>query len=302
MSKMFTVWAIGLFFMGVAYAQQQPNFLFFEQNMSLYNPAFTGIQGSFVGLGYRAAWAGIEDAPRATSLIYNNQEKNKASWGFSYLSDQVYVENQGSVGVDYSYRLQLSEITNLRLGIKAGAVFNNIDLGRLNRITQESNESLGNVNNYLNPAIGVGAYLNSEKYFVGLSVPNFLNSKRFKEDNGIATTATDKPHFYGAAGLNLRVNSSLVLRPMMLYRMVSASPNQITALAQIVLKEKVTFGAGLSNNDYVSAMLLFSGMKNIDFGYGYEMGQRTSAAALRANTHELTLRYKFGTAVKANEQ
>jgi hypothetical protein len=76
------------------------------------------------------------------------------------------VENQRSVGVDYSYRSQLSEIINLRLGIKAGAVFNNIDLGRLNRISQKSNESFGNVNNYLNLAIGVGVYLNSEKYFV----------------------------------------------------------------------------------------------------------------------------------------
>jgi len=50
----------------------------------------------------------------------------------------------------------------------------------------------------------------------------------------------------------------------------------------------------VSNNDYVSAMLLFKGMQRLDFGYGYEMGQRTSATALRANTHELILRYKFG--------
>ena len=61
-------------------AQQQPNFLFFEQNMGIYNPAFTGSEGAFVGLGYRAAWSGIEDAPRATSLVYNTNEKNRASW------------------------------------------------------------------------------------------------------------------------------------------------------------------------------------------------------------------------------
>ena len=27
------------------HAQQQPNFLFFEQNMGLYNPAATGLKG-----------------------------------------------------------------------------------------------------------------------------------------------------------------------------------------------------------------------------------------------------------------
>ena len=39
--------------LGNSYAQQQPNFLFFEQNMSLYNPAATGAQNAFnVPLGY----------------------------------------------------------------------------------------------------------------------------------------------------------------------------------------------------------------------------------------------------------
>jgi len=188
----------------------------------------------------------------------------------------------------------LSENTKLFLGIKAGGIFNNIDLNKLNRITQESNESLGNIDNYMNPAIGVGAFIQSKKFFAGISVPNFLNSKRFKESNGIATTATDKPHFYGTAGLSIPLGTNILLRPMMLYRVVSDAPNQITALGQIELKEQLSIGVGVSNNDYVSAMLLFKGMQRLDFGYGYEMGQRTSATALRANTHELILRYKFG--------
>ena len=41
-------------------------------------------------------------------------------------------------------------------------------------------------------------------------------------------------------------------------------------------------------------MLAFKGMKLFDFGYGYEMGQRTSSTALRANTHEIFMRFKFG--------
>lgn len=56
----------------------------------------------------------------------------------------------------------------------------------------------------------------------------------------------------------------------------------------------------MSNNDYISAMLLFKGMQRLGFGYGYEMGQRTSSTALRANTHELILRYKFGALVEKN--
>ena len=34
-------------------------------------------------------------------------------------------------------------------------------------------------------------------------------------------------------------------------------------------------------------------MNPLDLGFGYEIGQRTSATALRANTSEMMLRYRF---------
>jgi type IX secretion system PorP/SprF family membrane protein len=275
-----------------AKAQQQPNFLFFEQNMSLFNPAYTGSEGSLAGLQYRSAWSGIEDAPRAASFIYHTKEKNKASWGVSYLSDRVYIENQGIVAVDYSYKLTLGGNTNLYLGIKAGAVYNNLDTQGLDRITQESNANLNSIQNYMNPLVGVGLLLKGEKYFIGLSTPNVLNSKRYKEAEGLATTATDKPHLYTTAGYHLKLNNTITLSPSMLYRMVADAPNQLTAIAKLTLKEKLSLGVGVSNNDYISTMIQVK-MNQIDLGFGYEIGQRTSATALRANNSELMLRYRF---------
>ena len=275
-----------------AKAQQQPNFLFFEQNMSLFNPAYTGSEGSLAGLQYRSAWSGIEDAPRAASFIYHTKEKNKASWGVSYLSDRVYVENQGIVAVDYSYKLTLGANTNLYLGIKAGVVYNNLDTQGLDRITQESNANLNSIQNYMNPLVGIGLLLKGEKYFIGLSTPNMLNSKRYKEAEGLATTATDKPHLYTTAGFHLKLNNTITLSPSMLYRMVADAPNQLTAIAKLTLKEKLSLGVGMSNNDYISTMIQVK-INQMDLGFGYEIGQRTSATALRANTSELMLRYRF---------
>ena len=273
-------------------AQQQPNFLFFEQNMSLFNPAYTGSEGSLAGLQYRSAWSGIEDAPRAASLIYHTKEKNKASWGISYLTDRVYIENQGIVAVDYSYKLTLGGNTNFFLGIKAGVVYNNLDAAGLDRITQESNANLNSIQNYMNPLVGVGLLLKGEKYFIGLSTPNMLNSKRYKEAEGISTTATDKPHLYSTAGFHLKLNNTITLSPSMLYRMVADAPNQLTAIAKLTLKERLSLGVGVSNNDYISTMLQVK-MNQIDLGFGYEIGQRTSSTALRANTSEIMLRYRF---------
>tara|TARA_B110000503_G_scaffold86371_1_gene131487 strand:- start:139 stop:288 length:150 start_codon:yes stop_codon:yes gene_type:complete len=49
------------------------------------------------------------------------------------------------VAVDYSYKLTLGSNTNLYLGIKAGAVYNNLDATGLDRITQESNANLNSI-------------------------------------------------------------------------------------------------------------------------------------------------------------
>ena len=69
-------------------------------------------------------------------------------------------------------------------------------------------------------------------------------------------------------------------------------PNQLTAITKLTLKDKISVGICVSNNYYVSTMIQVR-MNQIDLGFGYEIGQRTSATALRANTSEMMLRYRF---------
>lgn len=275
------------------YAQQQPNYLFYQQNMSVINPAFSGSEGQFLSMNYSSSWVGVSEAPRSATLVYNTDIRNNASWGFSYLTDKVYVENQGIVSVDYSYRVQLSETTNLHLGLKGGALYNALDLNALNRITNEPNPALSGIENYMNPLLGVGAYIKGEKAYFGISAPNVLNTKRYKEVNGIAITATDRPHFYMSGGLNLQLSDQIGFEPSVFYRFVSGAPNLVTAFANFNFNDQVKVGTGLSNNHYISALILFTGLERMDIGYGYEMGQRTSSVALRANSHELVIKYKL---------
>lgn len=274
--------------------QQQPNFLFYLQNMSAINPAYTGTQGQFIGLNYRSAWQGIDDAPRSAVLAYNTAERNKTAWGFSYFTDRVYVENQGSFAFDYSYNVGLSAETNLHLGLKGGILYNNINLDKLNRITNEANPALDGFNNYAQPMVGIGALLNYKQFFFAASVPNLLNTERFKELNGFAAMATDRPHYYFVTGFNLPITSNLEVIPNLLYRVVGAAPNLLTAIIQATYLKKYTIGLGLSNNDYISGLVMLQTNNNFSFGYGYEMAGSQNDLALRANTHEIIVKYNFG--------
>ena len=103
----------------------------------------------------------------------------------------------------------------------------------------------------------------------------------------------EKPHLYMSGGASIGVIRALSLWPTLLYRMVADAPNQITALAKLDYNEKIEMGLGVSNNDYISALVFLKGASNLDLGIGYEFGQRTSSTALRENTMEFVLRYRF---------
>ena len=98
----------------------------------------------------------------------------------------------------------------------------------------------------------VGAFLKNKNSFLGISVPNILNSKRFKEEQGVQATATDNPNIYFTGGTSIGLAAGLSLRPALLYRMVADAPNQLSVLAKVDYNEKIELGVGMSNNDYIS--------------------------------------------------
>ena len=66
-------------------------------NMAVYNPAFTGANGSFVYLNSRSQWSGIEDAPKTNYLIYHFPKSEKVALGFTAQNDRGHYHRQGLI-------------------------------------------------------------------------------------------------------------------------------------------------------------------------------------------------------------
>jgi type IX secretion system PorP/SprF family membrane protein len=113
----------------IGFSQEQPTMLFFTENAPFYNPAFTGTYGQVATVNNRTQWAGVTDAPVLQSFSYQRDFKNRAAWGVSFQNDKVFIEKQGVLAVDYNYKLDLSENSQLYLGLKGGAYFKSIDKG-----------------------------------------------------------------------------------------------------------------------------------------------------------------------------
>ncbi len=275
------------------FGQQQPYYLFFEQNMSIVNPAAVGKDGSLIGLNYKTSMIGIEGGPRLQSLVYHSSAKKNIFWGLSVQNEKVNVESHGTITLDFSYQLQVSENSYLNLGLKAGMFSNSIDVNSINRITQTNNPSLNLVQNYSNPIVGIGAYLKADNYYFALSINNLLDTTRYKEENGIESQAIDSGQIFTSVGFDININSQISLSPSLMYSISKNIDNQLMILSYVNIGNNYSFGMGVSGNKNTNFQLLFRGFENLDFGAGYDM--RSKNSPLNANNFELFIRYKLNT-------
>tara|TARA_B100001996_G_scaffold163102_1_gene124365 strand:+ start:257 stop:1090 length:834 start_codon:yes stop_codon:yes gene_type:complete len=265
--------------------------------MSLINPASTGIEGQMIGVNYKTSMMGIENGPKVQSLIYHSDENKNASWGISVQNEKVNIESYGIASFDYSYRIQISPNTKINFGLKGGVFFNSIDINSIERVTQENNSSLKIVNNYWNPILGMGLFLKGNNYYLGISINNLLKSNRYQEENGIVSQAIDKGQLYISSGIDIKLTDILTLRPSLIYSFVKNLDNQLTAITNLEINDKISVGLGVSNNYYTNYQILFKGFKNFELGFGYEsrnsINSQNVTSALKANNTELLLRYRI---------
>ena len=288
MKNTFIIFLLG--FCGWAFGQEA-HILFNRMNMGVYNPAFTGTNGAFISLNSRNQWSGIDYAPRTNYLIYQLPQKEKVRIGFTAQNDRVFIENKTHFTIDYNYQLQLTEEQFIYLGLKGGGFYNNIDVDRLERLYTTYNPALEPVKSYFTPILGLGVQYQAPNYFIGVGVPSLFNNKRFQDNSGWETTATDVAYFYFSGGSTFPIGESLTLEPVLIYRAVPNSPNLFSGTVAINFNNQFSLGAGYANNDNMAFFVSSKNINGIQFGYGYEFMNRNDATAIQGGTHEFVLRF-----------
>ena len=262
--------------------------------MGVYNPAFTGVNGSFVSLSNRSQWASISDAPQTNYLIYQLPQKKNVLLGFTAQNDRVFIENKTHITIDYNYQLKLSKTHFLYLGLKGGGFYNNIDTDRLQRIYTTYNPALAPIKSYFTPVLGVGIHYRAPNFFLGIGVPSVFDNKRYQDNGGWQTTATDVAYLYFSGGYTYAINESFSLDPVFVYRAVPDSPNLFSGTLAVNYKDQLALGAGYANNNNLAFFITSKNIRRIEWGYGYEFMNRDNASAIQGGTHELMLRFMLG--------
>lgn len=279
------------------YAQQDSQFTQYMYNTINVNPAYAGSRGvmSIFGL-YRNQWVGLDGAPVTSTASLNTPIGNSnIGLGLSFISDKIGPSDETSISTDISYSIPTSDKFKLSFGLKATANLLNIDFTKLNIYNPADPRFQNNVDNKFSPNIGAGIYFHSNKSYLGLSVPNFLETKHFDESsssNSASFVAKERMHYYFIGGHVFDLGPSIQFKPAFLTKMVQGAPLQVDVSANFLFNEKFTLGAAYRWSAAMSAMVGFQVNQNWFIGYAYDM-ETTKLADYNSGSHEIFLRYEL---------
>lgn len=275
----------------VSYSQQDAQYTQYMYNTINVNPAYAGSRGvlSVFGL-HRTQWVGLDGAPVTNAFSINSPISNSnLGVGLSFVNDRIGPTVENTISADISYTIQTSERYKLSFGVKGTANLFNLDVNKL-KIQNQGDPLLQNLNNNFSPNVGAGVYFHSDKSYLGLSVPNFFQTKRY-DDNDIAVYK-ERMNLYLIGGYVFDLSSNLKFKPAFLTKVVEGAPLQLDLSGNFLINEKFVLGAAWRWDAAVSAMAGFQVNDGLYIGYGYDL-ETTKLANYNSGSHEVFLRFEL---------
>ena len=275
-----------------AYSQQDSQFTQYMYNTINVNPAYAGSRRvmSVFGL-HRNQWVGLDGAPVTNSFSLHSPIGNtNLALGLSIINDKIGPSNENSISIATSYTIKTSENYKLSFGINGTINQLNIDYNKLR--TYDTSDALlqKQEDNKFLPNIGAGLYFHSDKNYIGISVPNLLETKHY--DDIKRAVANERIHLYFIAGHVFDLSSSIKLKPALLSKIVKGAPFQMDLSANFLFSEKLTLGAAYRLSNALSAMAGFQISNSWFVGYAYDL-ERTKLDSYNSGSHEIFLRYEL---------
>ncbi len=284
-------------------AQQDAQYTQYMYNTISVNPAYAGSRGvlSIMGL-HRSQWVGLDGAPRTQTLTVNTPigGNERLGLGVSIVNDEIGPTDETYFDIDFSYSIPTSDEGKLSFGLKAGGHLLNVDFQKLSQFN--SNDALfeNNIDNKFSPNVGVGVYYHTDRFYVGLSAPNLLETDHFDESTtssnstAVSFLAEERINYYLIAGHVFDLTDDVKFKPAVLSKLVFGAPLQVDVSANFLLYNRLTLGAAYRWSAALSGMVGFQISDSLMIGFAYdrettELGQ----SQFNDGSYEVMLRFEL---------
>lgn len=317
-------------------AQQRPHYTQYILNNYILNPALSGIENyADVKVSVRDQWVGLNGAPKtsyfsiqapigkkdyrtsATSFEVPGQNpRGQYYWenytaaephhgiGMTLINDHTGSFNRFSANATYAYHLGLSPTTNLSAGFSAGIT--NISLDRNKHdfdgggdpFDPATGASLSGQLNRIRPDLGVGLWLYSRSYFVGLAAQQIIPQKLSFADDASAFLTKGKlvPHLFLTAGYRFLANEDINVIPSVMIKYIDGSSKtnfQPEANIKVQYRDLLWLGGSYRYENGYAAMAGLNVSNTFNVGYAYDF-TTTALNTVSRGTHELLIGFIIG--------
>jgi type IX secretion system PorP/SprF family membrane protein len=262
-------------------------------NMQTINPAYAG---TWQTLGFmaltRLQWVGVQGHPNTQTFSIQAPFKTEnMGLGMNIVNDKIGLERRLFFNLDYSYGLTINENTFLRLGIKGGFTNYSNPLPFYKTYDPNDPNYMLEINNRFMPNVGVGAFLSTDLYYLGISVPKLIEAK-FSSTSNENYTVTDYRQIYASGGWVYEVSQDVKFKPAFLTKIVKGAPLQYDLSANFLLNEKFWLGAMYRSGDAVGVIAQW--IIRDQFRIGYSMDFTISnIRKYQKGVHEIMVSYEI---------
>ncbi|TDS19231.1 type IX secretion system PorP/SprF family membrane protein [Maribacter caenipelagi] len=275
-----------------AFSQKEPQYTQYMYNIGSFNPAYVGTveNPEFSGL-YRAQWIDIPGAPRTFRFGANLPFQNdKVGLGINIVNDELGPATQTYADISYSYQIMVTDETKLSFGIDAGGSFLNVDFSKGTFENPGENLSDEMLTKFY-PTVGAGAFLYSEDWYLGASVPNFLTEGVYNDE--IASVVEDKIQFNFIGGYVFELSDNLKFKPAFLVNTISGSPVNVNLSSNFLISDVVTAGVSYRLDNAFSGLAGFQISNQLFAGYSYDYNTNL-LGEFNNGSHEIILKFYLG--------
>lgn len=246
---------------------------------------------------YRKQWVDFKGAPTTQiATLHGPLGLTNFGWGASIGHDKIGVTDRTEAFINAAYHLPVGPKMKLSLGLRGGGgyyTYKNSDL-----IYWDANDPLfeGNETHKFLPNVGAGAYLYTDKFYFGVSVPNIISydTTRILSVNMDGNVVPNQVrHYFVTTGYAFEINPDFVIKPSILVKQVKNAPIEADFNVNVLLGQVLWLGASLRTGDSFVALIELQLTKKFNVGYSYDF-TTSDVKNYSSGSHEIMLGYNFG--------
>ena len=289
--------------------QQLPQFTQYMFNQLNINPAYAGSQeGLNLEAAARFQWVGIEGSPLTQTVgLHVPVPFLRSGVGLNVTNDMLGAQRTTSAYLSYAYRQKIGASTYLSIGVRGGAIQQNLD-GSILRSPEGLYEgSIDHQDDYIplrsesgyTLDLGSGIYLASSRLQVGVSGLHLLEPSigySALADSSLVSELSFNRHIAIYGAYKFDIGNTMSLQPSLLVKS-DLKKWQLEAGAILTYDDFIRGGVAFRgfNPDSFDAVAILAGIAvsrklNIMYSYDLNISQLKNA---NSGSHEVTLQYAF---------